>query len=249
MEDRRDEALLDDDRAGAIAHELRDAHGLVRVARLGPEEQAQVAARPGDGGLVAARVHVGHRRRLRRRSASRGPPSPDRARCSGAPSRAFGIARKTSSASSAAGNTPSSGRASTESSPRSPTKNGVPSGKKPWHLRTFSCPADERALVELHARDAPVVVEQRVHPRLQQRLVVLVRLLQMLRGHEEPLGPDGLARVDHVARSVLPELAPQRTRVERASGSSRRGSAGMDPSPTWPARPPSEPLPRRPWAG
>src|SRR6185312_12474495 len=58
-------------------------------------------------------------------------------------------------------------------------------------------PADERALVELRRGHSPVVVANRVDARVQQALVVRVRLLQMLRGHEEPLGPDRFARVDH----------------------------------------------------
>jgi hypothetical protein len=56
-------------------------------------------------------------------------------------SRGFGTPRNTSSDSSAAGNTPSSAFASTASSPRSPMKNAVPSGKTPWHLITLSWPA------------------------------------------------------------------------------------------------------------
>src|SRR5580700_8460686 len=71
--------------------------------------------------------------------------------------------------------------------------------------------AVERAVVELAAGDAPVVPCDRVHARMQERLVVLIRLLQVLRGHEEPLGPDWLARVDHVAGTVLPEFLPSLT--------------------------------------
>jgi hypothetical protein len=42
VQDGRDEVLADDDRARAIAHELRDAHGLVGVARLGAEEERRL---------------------------------------------------------------------------------------------------------------------------------------------------------------------------------------------------------------
>ncbi|APR81429.1 Hypothetical protein A7982_06778 [Minicystis rosea] len=43
--------------------------------------------------------------------------------------------------------------------------------------------------------------------------MVLIRLLQVLRGHEEPLGPDWLARVDHVAGTVLSEVPSSLTRL------------------------------------
>src|SRR5690606_17248043 len=91
-------------------------------------------------------------------------------------------------------------------------------GEDPVALDHLELTGGERALVELHARDPPVVVGDRVQARVQQRFVVLVRLLQMLRGHEEPLGPYRLARVDHVARTVLPEVprcAPRKARPPR----------------------------------
>ena len=64
----------------------------------------------------------------------------------------------------------------------------------------------QRAIVELHAGEPPGIRVDRLKPRLQQRLVIHVRLLQMLRGHEQPLGPNRLARMDHVTFRVLSEV-------------------------------------------
>ena len=205
VEDGGDEALLDDDRAGAVAHELADADRVERVARLGPEEESHVPLRPDDRRLVAAGVEIRDRRglgdvahrgpRLRRiepdvgvvvalvRDGEEEIQRLDRGR-----ERAFERARFHRVFAAIA------------------DEERRPVGEEAVALQQLQLPSHEGALVEGDARDAPVVGHHGVHSRVQQRLVVLVRLLQVLRGHEEPLGPNGLARVDHVAWTVLPEV-------------------------------------------
>ena len=70
----------------------------------------------------------------------------------------------------------------------------------------------ERTLIEDHVRHAPVVLRERMNARLEQRLVVEVALLQMLRGHEEPLRPDELARVDHPKRNYVADSPAEQKR-------------------------------------